>query len=135
MKLLDKKWKWAVAGILLLVIVIVIYGLYVYFFWTCCPEPIGEELPRLRAACQSEGGFFVEELEICQLPAGDAGKICENSSECEGFCEADLSADEIIKIAGGNRVEKSGTCGQWKNFFTGCFYVVENGKAEKVCAD
>ena len=123
------------AGILLPVIVLLLYGLYMYVFWTCCQEPVDEILLRLRASCQSKGGFFVEALEICQLPASDAGKACKDSSECEGFCEADLSADEISKIADGEQVEKTGACGQWKNFFSGCFYVMENGKVERFCAD
>lgn len=139
MKLFDKKWKWAIAGILLLGLAIVLYGLYIYVFWTCCPKPVDlvdeEAFSRLKASCQAEGGFFVEELEICQLPAGDAGKICKDSSECEGFCEADLSAEEISKIAGGNQLEKTGTCGKWKNFFVGCFYTVENGAVDRMCAD
>ncbi|MBI5306456.1 hypothetical protein HZB04_02645 [Candidatus Wolfebacteria bacterium] len=40
---------------------------------------------------------------------------------CEGFCEADLSAGEISKVANGELVKKMGTCGQWKNFYSGCF--------------
>ena len=87
----------------MLPVVVILIGIYVYFFWTCCPEPATE---RLRASCQVEGGFFVEELEQCQLPASDAGKTCKDSSECEGFCEADLSPDEISKITNGN---------EWKN--------------------
>ena len=130
MKLLDKKWKWA-AAVILLPVVVILVGIYIYFFWTCCPEPATE---RLRASCQAEGGFFVEDLEQCQLPASDAGKTCEDSSECEGFCEADLSAEEIIKIAKGERVEKTGACGQWKNFFAGCSYVIEDGVVERFCA-
>ena len=39
MKLLDKKWKWAVAVILLLGVALLLYGLYTYFFWTCCAPP------------------------------------------------------------------------------------------------
>ena len=131
-KLLDKKWKWAVAVILLLGTALLLFLVYISFFWTCCPEPRSEAL---RESCQAEGGYFVEELEICQLPTSDAGKACEDSSKCEGFCEADLSAEEISKIASGSQVEKSGVCGQWKNFFSGCFYTVENGAVERVCAD
>ena len=103
-------------------------------FWTCCPEPTNEALLRLRASCQSEGGFFVEALEVCQLPSSDVGKACRDSSECEGFCEADLSAEEISKVANEERMEKTGACGQWKNFFAGCSYVVEDGLVERFCA-
>ncbi|MBI2452742.1 MAG: hypothetical protein HYV55_00720, partial [Parcubacteria group bacterium] len=54
---------------------------------------------------------------------------------CEGFCETDLSAGEISKIANKEQVEKTGACGQWKNFFSGCFYTVEDGIVERMCAD
>lgn len=123
-----------VAGILLLGVAVVLFILIIGF-WTCCPEPLDGKLLRLRVSCQSEGGFFSEELEFCQLPASDAGKACKDSSECEGFCEADLSPDEIIKIASGEKVEKTGTCGRLKNFASGCFYAVEDGTVDKMCAD
>lgn len=116
---------------------IILYGLFMYVFWTCCPNLVFDEAAflRLKEACQSEGGFFVEALEVCQLPAADAEKSCTDSSECESFCEADLSADEITKIANKEQLEKTGSCGKWKNFFSGCFYTVENGVVDKVCAD
>lgn len=134
MKLLHKKWKWAVAGILLLGVTVVLFILIIGF-WTCCPEPLNEKLLRLRASCQSEGGFFVEALEVCQLPTADAEKSCTDSSECEGFCEADLSVDEITKVTNKEQLKKTGACGKWKNFFSGCFYTVENGTVDKVCTD
>lgn len=85
--------------------------------------------------CEKAGGNYIEELTACQLPTSDAGKACESKSECEGFCEADLSAEEISRVANGGQVEKVGACGQWKNFFSGCFYAVEDDRAERVCAD
>ncbi len=126
----DKKWKLAAVIILLPVAPVVLYGLYSYVFYTCCSEN-----SRLRASCESEGGFFIEALEQCQLPTTDAGKACKDSSECEGFCEADLSADEISKIAIGEQVKKMGTCGQRKNFHSGCSYIVEDDAVERFCAD
>lgn len=131
--------KTLVIIIILVVLILAGYLTYRYFFYTCCPEPVSvvdeEALSRLRASCQSEGGFFSEALEFCQLPASDAGKACGDSDECEGFCETDLSPKEISEIAGGNQVEKSGTCGQLKNFASGCFYTVEDGRVDKMCAD
>ena len=138
MKLLDKKWKWAVAGILLFLAVVLFYVLYIYVFWTCCPEPVRDEsaLLRVRESCESQGGFFVEvHGGICQLPTTDAGKVCSDSSECEGFCEANLVPGELSKIASGEQVKKAGACGQWKNFFSGCFYIIEDGAVERFCAD
>lgn len=133
--LLDKKWKWAVAIILLPIAIVLLYGLYTYVFYTCCSEQVDEEPSRLRASCESEGGFFIEALEQCQLPTTDARKTCKNSSECEGFCETDLSAEEISKVANGELVEKTGACGGWKNFHSGCFYIVEDAAVERFCAD
>ncbi len=137
-KLLYKKWKWAVVVILLLGAALLFfrYGLYIYSLWTCCQEPeSGWKTMNLPEMCEKAGGNYIEELTVCQLPASDAGKICENKSQCEGFCEAKLSPEEISKIIKGEQVEKTGTCGQWKDGFGGCFYVVENGKVERLCAD
>lgn len=136
MNMTGEKWKWAVAILLLLVAGLFLYFLFIYFFYTCCSEPEGRlrtmDIPEL---CEKAGGNYIEELTTCQLPTSDAGKACKNKSQCDGFCEANLSPDEIIKIANGERVEKTGTCGRWKNFFSGCFYVVEGGIAERLCAD
>ena len=138
MKLLDKKWKWAVAVILLLgaVLLFFYYGLYIYSLWTCCEEPEGGwKTMNMAEMCEKAGGNYIEELTVCQLPMSDAGRVCKSKPQCEGFCEADLSSEEISKIAKGEQVEKTGTCGRWKDFFSGCFYVVENGKVERLCAD
>ncbi len=139
MKLLDKKWKWAVAGILLLGSAILLYMYVFLVFW---PGPSlwdwDEEASRrllIKESCELEGGFFVEALDQCKLPATDAGKACSDSSECEGFCEVNLAPGDLSKIANGERVEKTGACGQSKNFFTGCSYVVEDGMLERFCAD
>jgi len=131
-KFLDKKWKWAVAIILLLGVTLLLFLVYISIFWTCCPEPASEAL---RESCQAEGGYFIEALEICQLPTSDAGKVCKDSSECEGFCETDPSTSEISKVENGEQVEKTGVCGQWKNFYSGCSYVVEDGVVGRFCAD
>ena len=102
------------------------------FFWTCCPEPATE---RLRASCQVEGGFLLKSWNNANCRHRTRGKTCKDSSECEGFCEADLSPDEISKITNGERVEKTGACGRWKNFFAGCFYIIEDSAVERFCAD
>ena|SRR3989344_164480 len=130
-KLLNKKWKWFV----LVLIIISGFLLYRWLFHACGDCGPRNDALTLRTQCESAGGFFVEALEQCQLPTADAGKACADSSTCEGFCEAELSSAEISKIANGEPVEKTGACGQWKNFYSGCFYVVENGKVERFCAD
>ena len=136
MKLLNKKWKWVVVIILLPIVAILLFWFYTYVFWTCCEEPEGGwKTMNLSEMCEKAGGNYIEELTVCQLPAADAGKACGNKSQCEGFCEAKLSPEEISKIANGEQVEKTGTCGQWKDGFSGCSYVVENGKVERFCAD
>lgn len=93
-----------------------------------------EPLLTARPACESRGGYFVATIGACRLPAPDRGKVCRNSSECDGFCEAQLSPDELTGIMKGGKPEKTGICGQWKNP-VGCFYTVEGGRVSKTCAD
>lgn len=52
----------------------------------------------------------------CAMRAGDAGKACTSSSQCETFCLAE-----------------TGSCAPTKPFF-GCFIPLENGKpGQEVC--
>ena len=123
------------------IVVAVAVGLITYFIFdlftsTCCaPPPEDRAFANAKAICEAENGFFIEALEICQLPATDSGKICRDSSECEGLCVAKPTPAEIADIAAGVPVNTPGACSQWKNFFSGCFYVVEDGAAERLCAD
>ncbi len=113
-------------------------GGWLIFRWltyTCCSEPTNKTPANAEVACEEKGGSFIEELEVCKFPASDAGKICNNSSECEGICDANLSSEEILQIDKGGQIKKTGTCGQWNNFFERCSFTVENGKVGKVCVD
>ena len=134
MKLFDKKWKWFVLILAIVGAVIGGFFLYVGLFYTCGDCGPRDNISVMKTQCESDGGFFVEALEQCQLPASDGGKVCTDSSECEGFCETYLTQGEISKVAKGDTIEKAGACGQWKNFASGCFYTIEMGKVDKICA-
>ena len=72
--------------------------------------------------------------EFCVLPASDAGKTCNDSSECQGGCIAELTPEEhdlLTKEYGKHVLEKTGQCSQWQQMF-GCFPFVSNGKVKEI---
>ncbi len=85
MKLLDKKWKWVVAGILLLGAAILFYGFYTYVFWTCCSP--SEPLPI--ASNGSDDGSILNDpnllyakrafIGFCRTKSGDGGSCRLNT--------------------------------------------------------
>lgn len=128
--------RWFLNVLLVVMLGIIAYFFFYFFTRTCCaPPPRERAFSNARVICEAEGGFFIEALEACELPASDAGKICSDSSDCEGLCKAKPSPEEISAIAAGNRIKTSGACSATKNFFSGCFYVVEEDVVERLCAD
>ena len=85
----------------LFVIIIVVSG--------CVPSP--------KTSCESQGGkrsINGNGLESCFIPTKDAGKVCTDKKECEGYCLAEKETDT------------AGTCSGSKTF-SGCYYVFEGG--------
>lgn len=80
-----------------------------------------------QAECLQKGGTWghwgLLGQIYCQIPAADAGKNCQDGSECSlGKC---LTYDQTLP----------GTCQQFKNTF-GCFSLVENGQlGPALCVD
>jgi hypothetical protein len=75
--------------------------------------------------CLAQGGAWgpqgLLQMEMCDLPAVDAGKPCTSSSQCQGLC---LASD----------ASSTGTCSpRTLNF--GCFDVVEDGAKMGLCID
>lgn len=76
--------------------------------------------------CLSKGGVWqkwgLAQLEYCQIPAKDAGKLCTHKPQCIYGCISETGA-------------VPGRCATYKNTF-GCFSVVNNGKVEEaLCVD
>ena len=96
--------------------------------------------PKNKAACEELGGRWgrvgIYPQEFCNLPTKDANKICNDASECEGTCIAELSKDQIEKTwRGGATIYASGKCTAWK-LTVGCKPVVRKGKVKGLlCQD
>lgn len=70
------------------------------------------------AKCEAGGGKIVNGIigEVCAMPTSDAGKACNDISECEGLCMGD------------------GKCSEWDNNF-GCTDVLVEGEKVTICID
>ncbi|MFH1331936.1 MAG: DUF333 domain-containing protein [archaeon] len=98
-----------------------------YYRGKCKPGDKKIAVPVNEEQCTSLGGewglFGLADVERCNLPTKDGGKLCTDGSNCEaGIC----IAESIGAI--------SGNCPEWKMNF-GCFNIVENGKGIGLCID
>lgn len=96
-------------------------------------------IPQDQATCLAQGGKWgrigLAPQEQCNLPAPDAGHVCNDSSECTGLCLADLSAEEKERLRQRTPIPTSGQCSRWV-IVVGCVAVVENGQVKAiVCRD
>lgn len=90
-------------------------------------------IPQTETECSARGGNWTmlgipypDKPKVCDLKAADAGKVCSDSSECQGACVApDGVADGI---------EVTGTCSAYVSNF-GHLRMVEHGKVELLDVD
>jgi len=89
-----------------------------------------------KESCIKLGGKWEGGIEECNMPTNDSGKVCFDSSECEGVCIAQLSQEEENKVVNKKEIiNKAGKCSAYKDNY-GCFPLVENGKVDKItCFD
>jgi len=86
-----------------------------------------------KASCEAAGGKWepagLQQIERCNLPTSDAGKVCRSASECErGVCFTDK-----IEM---RDVETEGRCYGWSLSIGTCLNRVEEGKTTGVlCID
>lgn len=80
--LLNKKWKWAVAIILLPVVALLLYWLYTYFFYTCCATP-----PKFTPAVLGEknGNPILDDPDLLYAKRALVG-LCRTKSGDGGSC-------------------------------------------------
>ncbi len=85
--------------------------------------------PEDRAACTDHQGIWIPAVqgkinraEHCNLPTSDAGKECNDSTQCQGGCQTDQSVTRGTKTIG--------RCSTYLDYDEkGCFFTVENGVA------
>ncbi len=95
----------------------------------------------LAQKCAQEGGKWqltcLEQEYRCIKPYKDAGKICSDSSECDGECIVDITikCDEVGKCSSPkvpNIGEPStGVC-QQDNDPCGSFVIIRNGRVDSI---
>lgn len=76
-------------------------------------------------ACTKAGGTIIAGLAgpTCAMPEPDAGKICQENSDCSGFCVVN------------DNMDTQGTCSPTTPYF-GCHNVlVAEGKVAGICID
>jgi len=77
----------------------------------------------LEEECIDKGGKYEQrgmmQMYMCNMPTKDAGKSCDDMSDCEGICEAK---------------DSKGICSEWTINF-GCIPVFENGEEVTICID
>ncbi len=83
-------------------------------------------IPQTEAACGARGGNWTTlglpypgKPKVCDLKATDSGKVCSDSSECQGSCVAPDSVASGLKT--------TGTCSAYVSNF-GNVKLVEHGK-------
>lgn len=88
------------------------------------------EIPRTQLLCERAGGRWgpagLFPKSICRLPTHDAGRICADTEECEGFCLAALTPAQRDFIGKRQKLQVLGKCTPYAPMF-GCMAIVKEG--------
>jgi hypothetical protein len=126
-------------------------------YWTCSgdkwvavgnpqyPMPITAcgsrlEIPQTQAACEQAGGRWGPAgrswRPMCKMPTHDGGRLCGDSTECEGMCLAAPTPEQRELIAlKRQKLEMLGKCTAYRPMF-GCMYIVRQGLVGgRLCRD
>jgi len=109
------------------------------------PKPIitcgdTETFPKNKEDCMKTGGIWKkqgpEPFETCNRKAVDRGNLCRDNGECEGWCQVELSKEELRKGMSNkaNIDKKYGQCSVWI-VELGCFGIMEKGETKVICID
>src|SRR3989344_3308914 len=92
-------------------------------------KPLG----KTKEECLAQGGVWEkqgpEPYETCDRKTIDRGNLCRDNDECEGWCQADLTREELRQGMSGEAKtrKKYGQCSVWV-VELGCFGMMEKGK-------
>ena len=107
---------------------------------TAVATNITAQFPTDQASCESVGGiwgvFDLTDTERCILPTSDAGKICTDSSQCEGPCIANITQEQYSALIETQvPISATGYCSSWMTS-AGCNAYVEDGMVNGIfCVD
>jgi hypothetical protein len=107
---------------------------------TAHPTKHAIQLPRDKLACESLNGRWgrigLAPTEQCNLPTSDAGRVCNDSSDCDSLCIADLTSQQRDGITRTRSpIITSGRCAPWV-VTVGCIPIVEQGIVRSIlCID
>ena len=99
-------------------------------------KPLG----KTKEECLAQGGVWEkqgpEPFETCDRKTIDRGNLCRDNDECEGWCQADLTREELRQGMSGEvkTRKKYGQCSVWV-VELGCFGMMEKGKVQVICID
>ena len=99
------------------------------FSYQACVYPPNETVQ----ACTAKGGAFSQQGRLgcyqCVVTYTDAGKACQDSTDCQGKCK---NTGEFIEA---NAKTQSGQCASDSSAF-GCYQTIEKGMAQPaICVD
>ncbi len=108
------------------------------------PQPIVScsktPLSTSKENCLKIGGVWkkqgIEPVETYNRKTVDRGNLCRDSRECEGYCQVDLTRDQLRQGMQGklNINKKFGQCSVW-TVELGCQARMEKGKVQVICID
>jgi len=101
-----------------------------------CQEVCEKKEPKDKESCEKLGGtWMIRDVEVCSLPTSDSEKECSDSSQCEGYCIAELSEKEYKETMQGTIIYTEGKCTAKTTAF-GCAPHVDDGKVNGIlCMD
>lgn len=95
-------------------------------------------IPKDKQSCEEKKGIWKKiglgPVEECNLPTEDSGKICSDSTQCEGVCLAEISSEDLRKGMRGKLLKTNGQCSAWIKV-VGCRAYVHHGWGSVVCVD
>ena len=118
---------WKVIGAIIIIIIISVGFYFLLSLFRVDPiRIINTWTVHNKEGCEKNGGHWsigVGDIGRCIYDTNDGGKVCTDSSQCEGMCLAD------------SENAKEGRCTE-HNLTLGCLNKVENGKVQgTICVD
>ena len=105
----------------------------------CASFAQNSDVTENRTSCEAKGGIWgrlgLIGKEQCNEKTSDGGTVCQDSSECEGDCIAELSEEQKESLRKGTALKVSGRCTERKLNF-GCLPFVHQGSIGAIlCKD